>query len=66
MIQLYIQLTAKIVFCKPNGIGVSLVNKTTLNACGPEITRSIARAVSLCNRAGKLDDKLDDTLPSIK
>lgn len=34
------------VFCRPNGIGVSLANNTTLNARGPAITRSMARPVS--------------------
>ncbi|CRK97740.1 CLUMA_CG011120, isoform A [Clunio marinus] len=36
-----------IVFCKPNGIGVRRANRTTLNARGPEITRNIARPVSV-------------------
>lgn len=39
-------LTPNIAFCKPNGIGVNRVNITTLNALGPDITRSIARPVS--------------------
>lgn len=38
--------TPKIVFCRPNGIGVSLANNTTLNARGPAITRRMARPVS--------------------
>lgn len=40
------KLTPNIAFCIPNGIGVRRVNRTTLNALGPEITRSIARPVS--------------------
>lgn len=39
-------LTPKIVFCNPNGSGVRRVNKTILNARGPDITRNIARPVS--------------------
>lgn len=40
------KLTPNIVFCNPNGIGVNRVNKTTLNALGPDITRNMARPVS--------------------
>lgn len=39
-------LTPKIVFCSPNGIGVSLANKMILNALGPAITLNIALPVS--------------------
>jgi hypothetical protein len=35
------------VFCNPNGIGVSLVNRTTLKARDPEITLKIARPFSV-------------------
>lgn len=34
------------VFCSPNGMGVSLANNTILNARGPDITRRMARPVS--------------------
>ena len=41
-----LKLTPKIVFCNPNGIGVSRAKSTTLNAREPEITRNIALPVS--------------------
>lgn len=41
------QLTPNITFCSPNGIGVRRVNSTTRNALGPDITRSMARPVSI-------------------
>lgn len=39
-------LTANIVFCSPNGIGVSLAQKTILKHNGPDITLIIAVAIS--------------------
>lgn len=53
-----ILLIAKIVFCRPKGIGVNLASNTTLKACDPDITLSIALAVSFCIRVpiGNLDD----------
>lgn len=41
------QLTPKIVFCNPNGIGVRRANSTTLKARGPDMTLNIARPVSV-------------------
>lgn len=42
-----VKLTPNIVFCRPNGIGVRRANRTTLKALGPDITRRIARPVSV-------------------
>lgn len=42
-----VKLTPNIVFWMPNGIGVSRAKRTTLNARGPDITRNIARPVSV-------------------
>lgn len=41
------KLTPNIVFWSPNGIGVSRASRTTRKALGPDITRSIARPVSV-------------------
>lgn len=56
------KLTPNIVFCKPKGIGVRRAKSTTRKALGPDITRRIARPVSvfinLCKKRRKEKKKL--------
>lgn len=53
-------LTPNMVFCKPNGIGVSRASNTTLNERGPDITRKMAFPVSFFSNLEKREEPLDD------